>query len=182
MDSVSSDLPGFYYDLQSLAPLKQAATEDPKDLENLHAVAEQFESMFLQMVLKSMRAATPSDNLFDSKQSLFYRDMFDQQLSVKMSQEGGLGLADLLVEQLSRNSLSERPDPFANGSRQGFKGLPISLDLPAVSLTPTPQTAPLRSVEKPLAAPQHIAQRAALASAVPVQQIVPPQICTSKIV
>ncbi|MEM7209391.1 MAG: flagellar assembly peptidoglycan hydrolase FlgJ [Pseudomonadota bacterium] len=125
MNPVSSDLPSFYYDLQSLAPLKQAASKNPSDIENLRSVAEQFESMFMQMVLKSMRAASIGEGLFDSKQSLFYRDMLDQQLSVKMANNGGMGLADLLVEQLSRDSLvSQRRDPFAQSNQSNALPLP----------------------------------------------------------
>ena len=112
MDLTSTELPSFYYDLQSLAPLRQAASESPDDVETLREVAQQFESMFMQMVLKSMRDASLGEGLFDSKQSLFYRDMLDQQMSVKLAGNGGMGLADLLVEQLSRNSLVGRPDAF----------------------------------------------------------------------
>ena len=175
MNNVASDLPGFYYDLQSLAPLKQAATEDPRDIKNLRAVAEQFESMFMQMVLKSMRAATPGDNLFDSKQSLFYRDMFDQQLSVKMSQDGGLGLADLLVEQLSRNSIHERPDPFADNKRGGFQGMPIQpFSPPRNQLAPvnpvSNTSAPAPAVPQPVTKHANTESTAATTNNVSIQQ------------
>ena len=64
-------------------------------------VAQQFESLFAQMLIKSMRATSLGDGLFDSEQGDFYQDIFDQQLSVELTRGEGLGLADLLVRQLS---------------------------------------------------------------------------------
>ena len=150
--NTSTDLPAFYYDLQSLAPLKQSASENPDDIETLRNVAEQFESMFMQMVLKSMREASASlgESIFDSDQSLFYRDMFDQQLSVKLSQNGGLGLADVLVEQLSRNSILSRPDPFAAGQvNPAYSGLPLNEQAKQIfPVQPTPTTLPINNIQR----------------------------------
>ncbi|MEM7293367.1 MAG: flagellar assembly peptidoglycan hydrolase FlgJ [Pseudomonadota bacterium] len=138
MNLSSTELPQFYYDLQSLAPLHQAASENPDDIETLREVAQQFESMFMQMVLKSMRSASFGDGLFDSKQSLFYRDMLDQQLSLQMSDNGGMGLADLLVEQLSRNSLTGRPDTFDLARDNGHFGGAVDAPPAPVDSTGTP--------------------------------------------
>jgi len=92
----------FYADFQGLAALrKDAKSQTP---ESVRAAARQFESLFTQMMLKSMRAATPGDSLFSSDQENFYRDMFDQQLSMQLSQGKGLGLADMLVQQLMRTA------------------------------------------------------------------------------
>jgi flagellar protein FlgJ len=55
--------------------------------------------------LKSMRDARLSDSMGDSEQTQFYQDMFDQQLSVQMAQGKGIGLADMLVQQLTRSSV-----------------------------------------------------------------------------
>ena len=154
MNSVSQELPTFYYDLQSLAPLKQAAAQNPEDIETLRQVAEQFESMFMQMVLKSMRAASQGESLFESKQTLFYRDMLDQELSVKLSGNGGLGLADLLVEQLTRSQNPSRPDPFAE-TRSEPLALPES-PLATAGESVRIQAAELRNVSidrEPIATP-----------------------------
>ncbi len=58
------------------------------------------------MLLKSMREANLGEGLGDSEQTQFYQDMFDQQLSVQMSQGKGLGLAERLVQQLQRTGLT----------------------------------------------------------------------------
>ena len=86
-----------YTDFNGLSKLKnQAAKDSPAALKE---VAKQFESIFLNNVLKSMRAAKLADGAMDSEQSKFYSDMYDQHLAVHLS--GSVGLADLIVKQLS---------------------------------------------------------------------------------
>jgi len=86
-------------DLSGFAALRQTATSDAKAA--LPAVAKQFESIFTQMMLKSMRDASSGDGLMDSDAGNQWRDMFDQQLSVQLSQGGnGVGIAQMLVKQL----------------------------------------------------------------------------------
>ena len=88
-----------YTDFNGLAKLKgQARKESP---EALKEVAKQFESIFLNNVLKSMREAKLADGAMDNDQSKFYNDMYDQQLAVHLSGSPGVGLADLIVKQLS---------------------------------------------------------------------------------
>jgi flagellar protein FlgJ len=88
-----------YTDFNGLAKLKgQARKESP---EALKEVAKQFESIFLNNVLKSMRQAKLADGAMDNDQSKFYNDMYDQQLAVHLSGSPGVGLADLIVKQLS---------------------------------------------------------------------------------
>ncbi len=90
-----------YTDFNGLATLRRDAKQDPKG--SLQAVAKQFEAIFMQMVLKSMREASMGDGLFDSEQSGMYRDMFDSQISLSLAEKGGLGIADAMVRQLGRN-------------------------------------------------------------------------------
>jgi flagellar protein FlgJ len=88
-------------DPASLGELKRTVRAGDGSPETLRAVARQFESLFAQMLIKSMRATSFGDGLMDSEQSEFYRDMFDQQISVELTQGRGLGLADILMRQLS---------------------------------------------------------------------------------
>lgn len=98
-DISKTDAP-VYTDLSGLSKLKRAAgTNDPKAI---RAVAEQFESMFTRMMLKSMRDAVGKDPMFGSDQEQMYQGMADDQLSVQLSKGKGLGLADMLVRQLQR--------------------------------------------------------------------------------
>lgn len=71
--------------------------------EGLKQTAKQFESLMVNMMLRSMRSATPKNGIFDSEQSQFYTQMLDQQLSQNLSSQG-IGLAEMLVQQLKKDS------------------------------------------------------------------------------
>ena len=75
-----------------------ARADDPSALRE---VARQFESIFTKMMLDSMRKASFGDPMFGSDQGDMYQDMMDDQLAIEMSQGKGLGLADMLIRQLS---------------------------------------------------------------------------------
>ena len=91
-----------YHDLSSLNKLRASAKKD--ETSSIKQAAEQFESVFMGMLLSSMRKANESfgeDNPLNSQATEFYRDMHDSQLSTELSKKGALGLADLMVQQLS---------------------------------------------------------------------------------
>jgi flagellar protein FlgJ len=93
-----------YTDFNGLAKLKSEARKESP--EALKEVARQFESIFLNNVLKSMREAKLADGAMDNDQSKFYSDMYDQQLAIHLSGSPGVGLADLIIRQLG----PEKPD------------------------------------------------------------------------
>ncbi len=92
-------------DIQGLASLRSHARGAPGAA--ISEVAGQFESLFVQMMLKSMRDATVDGGLFDSSQLDTYQQMFDQQISLELSQQGGIGLAEILVAQLGGGAQAE---------------------------------------------------------------------------
>ena len=116
-DTVS---PALAADTRSLDGLKLRAKINPDGA--LRDVAQQFETLFMNMLLKSMREATPHDGPFDSEQSRFYTSMLDQQLSEKLSARG-LGLADMMVRQL-RPTVPGADGPAAAGA--GVTPVPLS--------------------------------------------------------
>ena len=93
-------------DAKSVDDLHLMAKKNPD--EALQKVAQQFEALFMNMLLKSMREATPKDGIFDSQQTQFFTQMHDQQLAQKISTKG-IGIADMMVQQLSRNNKSIEP-------------------------------------------------------------------------
>jgi len=95
--------PASWGDAATLAALKHA--DRSQTPEALRETARQFESLFTRMLLKSMRA-TSFDDSMTGQGELFYRDMFDDQLAIELSKGKGLGLADVLVEQLRRAGLA----------------------------------------------------------------------------
>jgi peptidoglycan hydrolase FlgJ len=117
--------PPSIFDTSALAALKRGTrSNDPAALK---MAAQQFEALFLQMVLKSMRDATPREGLFDSEQTRMYESLLDQQLAQVMSTKGGTGLAALIEKQLSR----QNADPvFSEG------GLPLKPDARSHGIDP----------------------------------------------
>lgn len=92
-----------YTDLQSLEKIK--VMKDDKQA--LTQVAKKFEGIFLNMMLKSMRAANEAfskDSMLSSDDVKFYQNMLDNQLSLSLSEGEGMGLAKILVRQLSASS------------------------------------------------------------------------------
>lgn len=136
-------------DAKSIDGLHLMAKNNPD--EALQKVAQQFEALFMHMLLKSMREATPKDGLFDSQQTQFFTQMYDQQLAQHISTKG-MGIADMMVQQLTRanNSiLSETSISKAdailstiqtiNQSSPAAKGHPNDQ---SEQLWPNPQTLP----------------------------------------
>ena len=87
-------------DGRGLDALRLQAKQNPDQA--LKAVSQQFESVFLHTLLKSMRDATPQDGLMDSDQTRAYTSMLDQQMAQSLSTKG-IGLGDVMFRQLMRN-------------------------------------------------------------------------------
>lgn len=99
-------------DSKDVEGLRQAARQNSP--EALKASTKQFEALFTNMILKSMRNATPQESLFDSEQTKMYTSMLDQQISQNMASRG-IGLADMLYQQLSKMA----PQGIQGGSESG---------------------------------------------------------------
>ena len=90
------------FDVKSAQDLRTQFAKDPK--EGLKAASQQFETLFLQMVMKSMRDSVPQDGLLNSDQSRFYTGLLDQQMAQNLATSGkGVGFAKLIEQQLGRN-------------------------------------------------------------------------------
>lgn len=107
-------------DANSIESLKIAARNNSP--EALKATAKQFEALFVNMMMKSMREATPQDGVFDNQQTRMYQSMLDQQLSQNMASRG-IGLADVLIRQLSNlpGNAVQGDAATANGQPQDLR-------------------------------------------------------------
>ncbi|MFO1401170.1 MAG: glucosaminidase domain-containing protein [Steroidobacteraceae bacterium] len=166
--SIEAINPGYYADFGGLERLKGAAHAD--DPAAVRAAARQFESLFTRMMLKTMREASLADGMGDSEQTRFYQDMYDQQLSVVLSQGRGLGLADLLVEQLARTGLAR---PAEGTATPAAAAAPGANAMPATATATPAQQAEFVRAMTPLAeaagrrlgvAPETVIAHAALES------------------
>lgn len=103
-----------FLDINGLNSIRQGAKSDDKASKEvaLEQAAKQFEAIFMQMLMKSMRkaqAVLESDSPFNSESTKFYRDMHDQQMSLELSNNGALGLSELIVRQLGGDSENFTP-------------------------------------------------------------------------
>lgn len=100
-----------YNDLGALQNMKHKAAGP--EAERLKAVAQQFESMFVSLMIKSMRDANKvfaEGNMLSSQQGEFYQQMYDSQLAVSLASGKGIGLAKVIEQQLSKDQSAVRPD------------------------------------------------------------------------
>ena len=100
--------------------------EKGQDEAKLRKACQDFEAVFIGQIWKQMRSSVPKDGMLHSKEEESYLSMFDQELSVKMSRSGGIGLSDLLYENLSQR--------LVNASRDTDSAKPLKpLDRKAIS-------------------------------------------------
>jgi peptidoglycan hydrolase FlgJ len=141
-----SAVQGLATDAHSLDALRRTAGRDPQAA--LKGAAQQFEALFLQMVLKSMRDAIPKSGLLESDSEQTYTGMLDQQLAAQIS-HSGTGLADVIARQLGRYVVA--PQDGAPKPADGHAGIaaPVvqaALDRYAAMAGSNPNTA-LREAE-----------------------------------
>jgi flagellar protein FlgJ len=122
----------FALDVQAVDGLRLASKKTGQAA--LEAAAKQFEALFMNMMLKSMRDATPQDSLVDSEQSRLYMSMLDQQLSQSMASRG-IGLADIMIRQL-RHALPPDPQPETPSSASTAPGEQGVMHTPPSMATP----------------------------------------------
>jgi flagellar protein FlgJ len=92
-------LTGLSVDPKSLGDLRTRAVKDPEGA--LREAARQFEALMLDRMMKSMRTAAPGNSLLDGEGTRTFTELLDHEYAQKLASRGGLGLADLLVRQLS---------------------------------------------------------------------------------
>jgi len=119
MSISTNDIGSLALDSQGLDKLRLQAKQSPDQA--LKGAAQQFEQVFLNMMLKSMREATPQEGMFDNEQTKMFTGMLDQQLSQSMSSGRGVGLADVMVRQLSHSSMNAGGAPKTD-STHALKG------------------------------------------------------------
>jgi Rod binding domain-containing protein len=164
MDAVNPSSTNSYLDFDGLGQLKGQARKDAKGA--MRETAQQFEAMFIQMMMKSMRDSIVKSDLSESSTLDTFEGMFDKEVSVQLSKRNSMGLADMLVKNLEQQQasmtstaelLKQRQDPAA------FAAKPMSLNPPQGSMAldklnakqggfalPKPQLLPLNLPPRPL--------------------------------
>jgi len=128
-----------FFDLGNLNSLRQEAltsgdASSDASKAALKKAAAQFEAIFTQMLLKGMRKANEAfedkESPFNSSSVKFFEEMHDQQLSSELSSNGSLGLADLIVQQLSPDAKTYMPSSVIRTSNNFFSDQRAGTELP----------------------------------------------------
>ena len=131
------------FDVKSAQDLRSQFQKDPQ--QGLKAAAQQFETLFLQQVIKSMRDATPQDGLMNSESSRFYTGLLDQQMAQNLATNGkGIGFAQLIEKQLGRNMGNAEGQAALNAPANAAAAvLPLAgADARHLQYTPVPSNLP----------------------------------------
>lgn len=127
---------GLALDPRGLERLRSEAGASPDKA--IREVSKQFEVLFVNMLLKSMRDASPQDGPLDSDQTRTYTGMLDQQLAQAMSKRG-IGLADVMARQLSKGGSLQATESAAAIPKSTFPALGAGLQAtPPAAATTTP--------------------------------------------
>ena len=108
-----------FNDIGYLGALRAEASAAPSKA--LEEVASQFEALFIQQMMKSMRDAIPQGDLMGSEHVETYQAMADQQMSLNLAEEGGIGLARMLVEQMQTKGYVPNDGRGADANKNDLK-------------------------------------------------------------
>jgi len=165
MDAINNSTTSSYLDFDGLGQLKGQARQDAKGA--MRETAQQFEALFLQMMMKSMRDSIVKSELSESNTMETFEGMFDKEVSVQLAKKNSIGLADMLVKNFEQQQasiattaeiLKQRQDPAAfNATAKAMalnpKTMGMSLeklsDKPSGIALPKPQILPLNLPHKP---------------------------------
>ena len=137
MDAVNSPSTNSYLDFDGLGQLKGQARKDAKGA--LRETAQQFEALFLQMMMKSMRESIVKSEMSESTTMETFEGMFDKEVSVQLAKKNSMGLADMLVKNLEQQQaniattadiLKQRQDPAALNATKPFPLNPQAVGMP----------------------------------------------------
>ena len=108
-----------FNDIGYLGALRAEAYAAPNKA--LEEVASQFEALFIQQMMKSMRDAIPQGDLMGSEHVDTYQAMADQQMSLNLAEEGGIGLARMLVEQMQTKGYVPNDGRITDANKNDLK-------------------------------------------------------------
>ncbi|MDL2266519.1 peptidoglycan DD-metalloendopeptidase family protein [Desulfovibrio sp. OttesenSCG-928-G15] len=141
-DAVQNDAVRQKLDMDAL---KKRLANEPSKEEKLRESCEGFEAIFLQKMWEQMRKNVPKEGYLHSKDEETYQSLFDVELCKKMASAGGIGLADMMYEQLS-----QQLDNTSRTTSPGKYRIPLEM-------TPTEGLAPKKAAEGEAGAVQNAA-------------------------
>ena len=140
-------LPSSYLDFNALAQLRGEAAHDPNKA--ARKTAEQFESYFLQQMMKEMRATVEKSDLVESNAMDTYQDMMDKEVAQQMVRRGGIGLANMLEKQMlqQQSAAVSTQDALKLHPGNTTEALPLKPAAPALPVS-QPDAAPALPLQR----------------------------------
>ena len=122
---IDTSMPRSYTDFTGLGELRGKAQKDQNSA--LKESAQQFEGLFIQMMLKSMREANEPMKDEENKSHALetFEGMFDKEVSLQMSKRGALGVADFMERAVKQQMPTPAPSTDALLKSRG-KGIPLN--------------------------------------------------------
>lgn len=156
MDSLNDATTKSYLDFRGLGELKGKAARDGKAA--LRETAQQFEALFLQMMMKSMRESIEKSDLVNSTHTETYEAMFDREVSLAMAKRNAVGLADMLVQAQERQMSALTTEQALLAREAGGTAQPAVRRLDAISgplplkdpAAASPSAFPIKRLGEPL--------------------------------
>jgi len=132
-----------YLDFEGLGLLKGQARQDAKAA--TRETAQQFEAMFIQMMMKSMRESVMKSDLSENAPLETYQGMFDKEVSMQLAKRNSMGLADMLVKNLEQMEAAKMSTADILKMREEG-GMPPAKP---ISLNPKESALPLNKEHRP---------------------------------
>ncbi len=132
-----------YLDFEGLGQLKGQARQDAKSA--TRETAQQFEAMFIQMMMKSMRESVMKSDLSENAPLETYQGMFDKEVSMQLAKRNSMGLADMLVKNLEQMEAAKMSTAEILKMREEG-GMPAAKPIP---LNPKETSIPLNTDQRP---------------------------------
>ncbi|CAM4299959.1 Peptidoglycan hydrolase FlgJ [Kerstersia similis] len=133
---------GFVFDTREMDRLRARVQQSPEGEAAQREVAQQFEALFINMMIQRMRDATPAEGLFDNEQTRMMQSLADQQMASELVRsQSGLGLAEALLRQIRQpgNALAAAGSAASAGQAPGTAGVAgaaASVAMPGLAATP----------------------------------------------
>ena len=122
-----------YLDFSGLGELRGQAQQNQDKA--LKESAQQFEGLFIQMMMKSMRdaSATMKDEEKQSSGMDTFENMFDKEISVQMAKRSAMGVADFMAKAV-KQQIATTPSAAEVLNARQQQGMPLHLELSAIPL------------------------------------------------
>ena len=91
-----------------------------KTNEEIKSLSQQFESIFVHQLLKSMRSTVQKSGMFDSHATQMFESLHDEEMAKLMTEKRSIGLADIVYKDLVRlEDIIKKVQPMGGTSVQG---------------------------------------------------------------